>query len=172
MRHSEVESWRPSQPVPSPCFRRPISPKSPPIGRYLATANGLRVTKFGIRSANSPKVSTDSLNYSRFLESPIGDYFDHRPSAQLAVLDASTCESREGPSEMGWLLTVIIFGRLSSCGGGCLLRAVKRTTCVAVRISTYYPNRTISRKDVGSPTHPSGMPALRMPSMMRSRWAR
>ena len=37
---------------------------------------------------------------------------------------------------------------------------------------TQDPNRTISRKGVGSPTHPSGTPALRMPSMMRSRWAR
>ena len=34
------------------------------------------------------------------------------------------------------------------------------------------PKRTISRKAVESPTHPSGTPALRMPSMMRSRWAR
>jgi len=31
------------------------------------------------------KVSTESLNYSRFLESPIGDYFDRRIGAQLAV---------------------------------------------------------------------------------------
>ena len=35
---------------------------------YLATANSLQVPKIGKRLANSPEVSTGSLNYSRFLE--------------------------------------------------------------------------------------------------------
>ena len=43
---------------------------------------------------------------------------------------------------------------------------------LVMSISAYDPNRTINRKGVESPTHPSGTPALRMPSMMRSRWAR
>jgi hypothetical protein len=55
---------------------------------YLASANSLQVTKLDKRPASSPKVSTDSLNYSRFLESLTEDYFDRRMDAQVAVLDA------------------------------------------------------------------------------------
>jgi hypothetical protein len=88
----KFESCRPSQAVPPPRFRRPTSPKSPPIGRYLTSANSLRVPKCGKGPATSPDVSTDSLNYSRFLESPIGDYFDHRTSTPVHCRPAAWCE--------------------------------------------------------------------------------
>jgi hypothetical protein len=39
----------------------------------LTRANGLHVPKFGKGPVTSPKVSTDSLNYSRFPESLTGD---------------------------------------------------------------------------------------------------
>jgi hypothetical protein len=87
-RMREFESWHSSHPVrqkrESP--RRPN--KSPPFADFSTTANSLHVPKLAERTASSPEVSTDSLNYSRFLESPIGDYFDHEWVAQLAVLDA------------------------------------------------------------------------------------
>jgi hypothetical protein len=86
------ESYLVSQAVPPPRFRRPTSPKSPPIGRYLTSANSLRVPKCGKGPATSPDVSTDSLNYSRFLESPIGDYFDHRTSTPVHCRPAAWCE--------------------------------------------------------------------------------
>jgi hypothetical protein len=75
------ESFQPSHPVWSPRFRRQGSPKSPPIGHYLAIANGLHVPKFDKRPVTWLKVSMDSLNYSRFLESLTRDYFESRMSA-------------------------------------------------------------------------------------------
>ena len=53
-----------------------------------------------------------------------------------------------------------------------LTSTVGSTTNVKYSIRAFplmIPNRTISRKGARSPTHPSGTPALRMPSMMRSR---
>jgi len=93
----EFESWHSSQPVPSPRFRCQVSPKSPQIGRHLAGASGLHVPKFAKRSVTLSEVSTDSLNYSRSLESLVGDYFDHRTSDRLAVLDASSHGTFSGP---------------------------------------------------------------------------
>jgi hypothetical protein len=63
--------------------RRPN--KSPPFMDFSTTANSLHVPKLGKSPAGSPKVSTESLNYSRFLESLIGDYFDRRMGAHVAV---------------------------------------------------------------------------------------
>ena len=81
----QFESSQPSHPVrqnrKSP--RRPN--KSPPFVDFSTTANSLHVPKLGKSPASSPKVSKESLNYSRFLESLIGDYFDRRMGAYVAV---------------------------------------------------------------------------------------
>ena len=55
---------------------------------FLTAASSLHVPKFHKRPATSPEVSTGSLNYSRFLESPAGDHFDHRMCAPVGVLDS------------------------------------------------------------------------------------
>ena len=39
---------------------------------FSTTANSLHVPKLGKYPASSPKVSTELLNYSRFLELPVG----------------------------------------------------------------------------------------------------
>jgi hypothetical protein len=72
------ESWRPSHPVRQKRESPKRPNKSPPFVDFSTTANSLHVPKLGKSPASSPKVSTESLNYSRFLESPIGDYFDRR----------------------------------------------------------------------------------------------
>ena len=69
------ESWRPSHPVRQKFEIQRRPQKSPPFVDYLTTANSLHVPKSAKSPANSPEVSTETLNYSRFLESPIGNYF-------------------------------------------------------------------------------------------------
>ena len=55
--------------------------KSPPLADFSTTSNRLHVPKLGKSPASSPKVSTESLNCSRFLEALTGDYFDRRMGA-------------------------------------------------------------------------------------------
>jgi hypothetical protein len=95
----EFESCHSSHPVRQKreIPRRPN--KSPPFADFSTTANSLHVPKLGKTSASSPKVSADSLNYSRFLESLTRDYFDRRMGAHMAVVNAHLhglrCRSQE-----------------------------------------------------------------------------
>ena len=95
----EFESYHFSHPVRQKreSLRRPN--KSPPFADFSTTENSLHVPQFGKSPASSPKVSTESLNYSRFLELPIGDCFDRRMGAHVAVansrLHGLRCRSQE-----------------------------------------------------------------------------
>ena len=82
----QFESSQPSHPVGQKRESQRRPQKGPPFADYSTTTKSLQVPKLDKAPATSPEVSTNSLNYSRFPESPTGDYSDHECVPQMAVL--------------------------------------------------------------------------------------
>ena len=113
----EFESCHFSHPVRQKRESQRRPQKSPPFVDFSTTANSLHVPKLGKSPANSPKVSTESLNYSRFLESLIGDYFDRRMGAHRSAVATFLPLNTLGTPQKGPHLQQLFLRQQSVIGG-------------------------------------------------------